>query len=311
MDKYLNKATASLTETNHSENPSLKLSITKLELFCTRLMEDVVSRRVITSSNLSTFRKVTTYILNYQIKLKCGSLSELYNMLSDYTKNGFEYEENHSRGSSYIQLYQMTKMIMDYVDDIEMKFRAHAIVKLKRRSSRVIKAVYKKPRSSYTELQSTLSISDEELKANLAELSREKLIESRPRRTSKELCYYVTKLGKLVYEEQWSETYYNMWINNWDSERISALAILMLHCSKTGIDKPVQAIFNYVATLKQEKILTINESETAHNVIKYMECIISSPNSNNPIESVMIPITKAEDNIQIINEQLIQEDKYA
>ena len=131
MDKYLNKATASLTETNHSENPSMKLSITKLELFCTRLMEDVVSRRVITSSNLSTFRKVTTYILNYQIKLKCGLLSELYNMLSDYTKNGFEHEENHSRGSSYIQLYQMTKMIMDYVDDIEMKFRAHAIVKLK------------------------------------------------------------------------------------------------------------------------------------------------------------------------------------
>ena len=274
MDKYLNKATASLTETNHSENPSMKLSITKLELFCTRLMEDVVSRRVITSSNLSTFRKVTTYILNYQIKLKCGLLSELYNMLSDYTKNGFEHEENHSRGSSYIHLEQMTKMIMDYVDDIEMKFRAHAIVKLKRRSSRVIKAVYKKPKSSYTELQSTLSISDEELKANLAELSRENLIVTRPRRTSKELCYYVTKLGKLVYEEQWSETYYNMWINNWDSERISALAILMLHCSKAGIDKPVQAIFNYVATLKQEKILTINESETAHNVIKYMVNLI-------------------------------------
>lgn len=29
-----------------------------------------------------------------------------------------------------------------------------------------------------------------------------------------------------------------------------------------------------MATLKQEKILTINESETAHNVIKYMVNLI-------------------------------------
>lgn len=247
----------------HSVIKSKNNTLNKFEQFCARLIEDINNERTISPINMSNFSRITTYILRQNITPSCETFDELYRILNDYWMYEFASEDNYQRGGSYIQLYQMITMIKDSCTDLELKCRAHIADKSNTLDTDVIQAIYSSPGITFSELESALSMRSEILAERLEKLNRESLVVSR--RTGKWQYYLLTDLGSTVYKELFSETY-NVWADQWDTERIIVLALVLKRCAECGRNILVQSAINRVESLDNAQIAHYMELKEAQEL---------------------------------------------